>query len=111
MNKLLSTLLLVLACMAGQAKTFKNIKAPKAMACVNVYQGELKARQVIMSDTATTVYFTMVYPKGQKFRFAKDSYLMDENGNRSQCRRWCRPPLLSQSPAAPRARPRAACGA
>ena len=82
MNKLLSTLLLVLACMAGQAKTFKNIKAPKAMACVNVYQGELKARQVIMSDTATTVYFTMVYPKGQKFRFAKDSYLMDENGNR-----------------------------
>jgi thiol-disulfide isomerase/thioredoxin len=52
------------------------------MACVNVHNGELKARQVIMRDTATTVYFTMEYPKGQRFRFVSASYLMDEDGNR-----------------------------
>ena len=82
MHKLLSTVLLVLACMAGQAKTFKNIKAPESMTCVNVFQGDLKARQVIMRDTATTVHFTMEYPKEQYFRFSKDSYLLDEDGNR-----------------------------
>ena len=75
-------MLLVLACMAGQAKTFKNIKAPESMTCVNVFQGDLKARQVIMRDTATTVHFTMEYPKEQYFRFSKDSYLLDEDGNR-----------------------------
>ena len=72
----------MLASMAGQAKTFKNIKAPESMTCVNVYQGDLKARQVIMRDTATTIYFTMEYPKEQYFRFSKDSYLLDEDGNR-----------------------------
>jgi len=80
--KQLITLLLALITMAGQAKTYKTIKAPEAMACVNVYQGELKAREVIMRDTATTVFFTMEYPKGQTFRFDKGSYLMDEVGNR-----------------------------
>jgi thiol-disulfide isomerase/thioredoxin/uncharacterized protein YfkK (UPF0435 family) len=52
------------------------------MACANVFQGELKASEVIMTDTATTVHFSMQYPKGQYFRFVKESYLKDENGNR-----------------------------
>ena len=81
MNKTIITLFLALVAVAGSAKTFKTIMAPEAMACVNV-NGELKARQVIIRDTATTVLFTMVYPKGQYFRFVSSSYLMDEDGNR-----------------------------
>ena len=73
--------LLVLVAMMGQAKIFKTIKSPEAMACLNVW-GEFKAREVIMRDTATTVHFTMKKEKGQSFRFAKESYLMDEDGNR-----------------------------
>ena len=81
-KKTIITILLALAAMAGQAKTFKTIKNPVAMACVNVSDGELKAREVIMRDTATTVHFTIEYEKGNNFRFAKESYLMDEDGNR-----------------------------
>ena len=80
-KKTIITTLLALVTMAGQAKTYKTIKNPVAMAH-NIYGGELKARQVIMTDTATTVHFTMVYPKGQYFRFVSISYLMDEDGNR-----------------------------
>ncbi|MBQ7527573.1 MAG: hypothetical protein IJT11_07625 [Bacteroidaceae bacterium] len=82
MKRQLITILLALLAVAGQAKTYKTIKAPKAMACANVSGGELKAREVIMRDTATTVRFTMEYKAGKNFRFAKDSYLMDEDGNR-----------------------------
>ena len=81
-KKTIITLLFVLVAMTGLAKTYKTIKTPVAMACVNVSNGELKAREVIMRDTATTVHFTMEYEKGEHFRFAKDSYLMDEDGNR-----------------------------
>ena len=73
--------LLALLALAGQAKTFKTIKEPVAMSH-NIYKGELKARQVIMCDTATTVHLTIVYKKGDNFRFSKDSYLLDEDGNR-----------------------------
>ena len=76
------TLLLALVAIEGQAKTFKTIKTPVAMACVNVSNGELKALEVIMGDTATTVHFTMAYEKGHHFRFVKESYLMDEEGHR-----------------------------
>ena len=76
------TILLALVAMAGQAKTFKTIKNPVAMACVNVSNGELKVREVIMRDTATTVHFTMEKEKGQSFLFASTSYLLDEDGNR-----------------------------
>ena len=76
------TILLALVTMAGQAKTFKTIKAPEAMTCVNVSNAELKVREVIMRDTATTVHFTMEKEKGQSFRFASTSYLLDEGGNR-----------------------------
>ena len=79
--KTIITALLTLVALAGQAKTYKTIKTPVAMACVNVSNGELKAREVIMCDTATTVHFTIKYEKGDYFRFAKESYLMDEDGN------------------------------
>ena len=75
------TLLLALVAMAGQAKVFKTIKAPKAMAS-NIYRGELKARDVILADTASTIHFTMEYPQGQNFRFVNTCYLMDEDGAR-----------------------------
>ena len=82
LRRTIITILLVLVAMAGQAKTFKTIKNPETMACVNVNPGELKAREIIFRDTATTVHFTMEKEKGQSFRFAKESYLMDEDGNR-----------------------------
>jgi thiol-disulfide isomerase/thioredoxin len=82
MKQTIITILLALAAMTGQAKTFKTIKNPETMACVNVNPGELKAREIIFRDTATTVHFTMEKEKGQSFRFAKESYLMDEDGNR-----------------------------
>ena len=81
-KKNIITILLALVAVAGQAKTFKTIKNPVAMACVNVSSGELKAREVIFRDTATTVHFTMKYSKGQSFQFVSSSYLMDEDGNR-----------------------------
>ena len=81
-RKIIITILFALVAMTGQAKTFKTIKNPVAMACVNVNPGELKAREIIFRDTATTVHFTMEKEKGQSFRFAKESYLMDEDGNR-----------------------------
>ena len=75
MNKqTIITILLALVAMAGQAKTFKTIKNPVAMACVNVSSGELKAREVIFRDTATTVHFTMKYSKGQSFQFVSSSW-------------------------------------
>ena len=82
MKQTIITTLFALVALTGQAKTYKTIKAPKAMACVNVSQGEIRAREVIMRDTATTVHFTIEYPKGEIFRFDKGSYLMDEDGNR-----------------------------
>ena len=81
-RKTIITVLFTLVALTGQSKTYKTIKVPESMACVNVHNGELKARQVIMRDTATTVHFTMEYPKGQRFRFVSASYLMDEDGNR-----------------------------
>lgn len=81
-KKTIITILLALVTMTGQAKTFKTIKNPVAMTCVNVSSGELKAREVIFRDTATTVHFTMKYSKGQSFQFVSSSYLMDEDGNR-----------------------------
>ena len=80
-KKTVSIILFALVAMAGQAKTYKTIKNPVSMAH-NIYGGELKAREVIFRDTATTVHFTMEYPKGQSFQFVSSSYLMDEDGNR-----------------------------
>ena len=81
-KKAMLTALLALVALAGQAKVLKTMKAPQAVTCVNVSPGELKANEVVMTDTATTVRFTMEYPKGKSFRFAKTCYLADEDGNR-----------------------------
>ena len=81
-KKTIITILLALVAVAGQAKKWKTIKTPEAMVCVNVRDGELKPREVIFSDTATTIHFTMEYPKEQYFCFVKTSYLIDENGIR-----------------------------
>ena len=80
-KKTIITILLAIVAMAGNAKTFKTIKNPVAMAH-NIYGGELKAREVIFRDTATTVHFTIDYPKGQWFSINSTSFLMDEDGNR-----------------------------
>ena len=80
-KKSIITALFALIAMAGQAKVYKTFKNPVAMAH-NIYKGELKAREVIFRDTATTMLFTMEYPKGQYFRFVSSSYLIDEEGNR-----------------------------
>ena len=82
MKQTIITAMLAFGCLTGQAKVFKTIKAPESMASVNVNYGELIAREVIMNDTATTVHFTIDYPKGKNFRFDKGSYLIDENKNR-----------------------------
>ena len=83
MNKqTIITILLALVAIGGQAKTYKTIKAPEWMACVNVRGNGLKACEVVFRDTATTVHFSMEYPKGQYYRFVKESYLMDEDGHR-----------------------------
>ena len=82
MKQTVITALLALVALTGQAKVYKTIKAPEAMTSVNVNVGELKAREVIMTDTATTVRFTMGYPKGENFQFVSSSFLMDEDGNR-----------------------------
>ena len=81
-KKTIITALLALVALTGEAKVLKTMKAPQAVTCVNVSPGELKANKVVMTDTATTVRFTMEYPKGQSFRFAKTCYLADEDGNR-----------------------------
>jgi len=80
-KKTIITILLALVALAGQAKTFKTIKNPVAMVH-NIYGGELKAREVIFRDTATTVHFTIDYPKGQWFSINSTSFLMDKDGNR-----------------------------
>lgn len=49
-KKTIITALLTLVALAGQAKTYKTIKNPVAMACVNVSNGELKARETITPD-------------------------------------------------------------
>ena len=81
MKKTLIIALLVLFAVAGNAKTIKTIKTPVAMGH-NIYGGELIAREVVMTDTATTVRFTIDYPSGEIFQFANDCYLMDEDGKR-----------------------------
>ena len=82
MKKVIITTLLALVALTGQAKVFKTFKAPQAMGCINVDWGELRANEVVMADTATTVRFTMEYPKGEGFKFVSSSYLMDKSGKR-----------------------------
>ena len=75
-------MMLALVGMAGQAKVYKSIKAPEVMVQADVLTGELKIDEVMMTDTATTLRFTMVCPQNETFRFVKNSYLVDEDGHR-----------------------------
>lgn len=77
-KKIIITILLALVAVAGQAKTYKRIIAPEAMASVNC---ELTADEVVFTDTATTVRFTKKGDPRYTFRIISSSYLMDEDGN------------------------------
>ena len=81
MKSTIITILLALLSVGIEAKVYKTIKNPVAMAH-NIHGGELKAREVIFRDTATTVHFTLDYPKGQNFSISSTSFLIDEEGNR-----------------------------
>ena len=82
MKKLFPTIVLVIVALTGQAKVLKTIKSPEVMACANVNPGKLAIQEVVMTDTATTIHFTMEYPQDHSFRFVKESYLIDEDGHR-----------------------------
>ena len=82
MKKTIITALLAAICICGQAKTYRSIKSPEVMACANVNPGKLAIQEVVMTDTATTIHFTMEYPQDHSFRFVKESYLIDEDGHR-----------------------------
>lgn len=81
MKKLILTMIACLA-MTAQAKIIKRIKSPEALLCLNVYGGELKANEVVMTDTATTIRFSLTYHKGNYFCIAQWAALVDEDGNR-----------------------------
>ena len=81
MKKLIFTMIACLA-MTAQAKIIKRIKSPESLLCLNVYRGELKANEVVMTDTATTIKFSLKFPKGDYFCIAQWAALIDEDGNR-----------------------------
>ena len=92
-KKTIITMMLALVTMTGLAKVYKttvstsrSIKAPEVMVNADVIPGELKIDEVIMTDTATTLCFTMIYPQDETFRFVKNSYLVDEDGHRYSLR-------------------------
>lgn len=58
------------------------MKAPEALGCLNVSNGDLMVREVVFADTATTVRFTLDYPAGYNFRILDTCYLQDEDGAR-----------------------------
>ena len=75
---------LLFACVAltAQAKVIKRIKSPESMLCLGFHYGGLKPNEVIMTDTATTIKFTMTYRVGEWFSILPCAYLKDETGNR-----------------------------
>ncbi|MBO4663100.1 MAG: thioredoxin family protein [Bacteroidaceae bacterium] len=81
MKKLIFTMIACLA-LTAQAKVIKRIKSPESLLCLNVYRGELKANEVVMTDTATTIKFSLTFPKGDYFCIAQWAALIDEDGNR-----------------------------
>ena len=82
MKQTLFTALLALMAWTAQAKIYKTIQSPEVMACVNMHNDELKVREIVLADTATTVRFTMDDKPGDWYLFVSTSYLRDEAGNR-----------------------------
>lgn len=80
MKKQLLTLIACLA-MTAQAKVIKHIKSPEPLLCLNAHRGEYKINEVMMTDTATTIKFSLTYPNGEWFRVTQRAYLADEEGN------------------------------
>ena len=56
MKSTIITILLALLSVGIEAKVYKTIKNPEAMACVNMFYGKLEARKVIFSDNHRTFH-------------------------------------------------------
>lgn len=79
-KKTIITALLALVAVEGSSKIYKTIKSPESF-CYNTNNDELKVREIVMTDTATTVQFAIDYKEGKNyFRIVKGSYLADEEG-------------------------------
>ena len=82
MRQLTMILLCGLLAMAVPIRARRIVKNPDALGCLNVTGGELRVREVMFADTATTVRFTIDYPAGHNFRISDTCYLLDEKDRR-----------------------------
>ena len=82
MRQLTMILLCGLFAMAVPIRARRIVKNPDALGCLNVTGGELRVREVMFADTATTVRFTIDYPAGHSFRISDTCYLLDEKDRR-----------------------------
>ena len=83
MKQFLTLLLCGLFAMVAPSSAKRIVmKAPEALGCLNVSNGDLMVREVVFADTATTVRFTLDYPAGNNFRILDTCYLQDEDGAR-----------------------------
>ena len=82
MKQFLILLLCGLFALVAPTSAKRIVKAPEALGCLNVSNGDLMVRKVVFADTATTVRFTLDYPAGNNFRILDTCYLQDEDGAR-----------------------------
>lgn len=82
MKQFLILLLCGLFALVAPTSAKRIVKAPEALGCLNVSNGDLMVREVVFADTATTVRFTLDYPAGYNFRILDTCYLQDEDGAR-----------------------------
>ena len=82
MKQFLILLLCGLFALVAPTSAKRIVKAPEALGCLNVNNGDLMVREVVFADTATTVRFTLDYPAGNNFRILDTCYLQDEDGAR-----------------------------
>ena len=82
MKQSLILLLCGLFALVAPTSAKRIVKAPEALGCLNVSNGDLMVREVVFADTATTVRFTLDYPAGNNFRILDTCYLQDEDGAR-----------------------------
>lgn len=82
MKQFLILLLCGLFALVAPTSAKRIVKAPEALGCLNVSNGDLMVREVVFADTATTVRFTLDYPAGNNFRILDTCYLQDEDGAR-----------------------------
>ena len=82
MKQFLILLLCGLFALVAPTSAKRIVKAPEALGCLNVNNGDLMVREVVFADTATTVRFTLDYPAGYNFRILDTCYLQDEDGAR-----------------------------